>query len=245
MRSIFFFFLSLGIDLLKLKNVIFIPRFIKDIITFKNKGGKINSFSPILGENAQQVVDKHYFLQDLYVAQQIFKKSPANHLDIGSRIDGFVTHLASFRKVNVLDLRPIKIEHENIRFINKDLLKFETKEIFDSISCLHTIEHVGLGRYGDEINPNSYKQFYKKIIEILNQNGRLYISCPISKENKVYFNSQRTFDPNHILQLDKSLKLIEFSLINNHYKIFNDIDINKSYNYIDNNSCGIYIFEKN
>jgi hypothetical protein len=245
MRSIYFFFLSLGLDLLKLKNVIYIPSFIKNIITFKNRGGKIDFFSPVLAENVQQVVDKHYFLQDLYVAQQIFKKRPTNHLDIGSRIDGFVTHLATFRKVNVLDLRPIKIEHENIRFINKDLLKFETKEIFDSISCLHTIEHVGLGRYGDEINPNSYKQFYKKIIEILYQKGRLYISCPISKKNKVYFNSQRTFDPKHILQLDKSLKLIEFSLINNHYKMFNNIDINKSYNYMDNNSCGIYIFEKN
>ena len=245
MRSIFFFFLSLGLNILKLKNIIHIPRFIIDIIRFKNSGGKIDFISPILGDNVQQVVDKHYFLQDLYVAQQIFKNNPKNHLDIGSRIDGFVTHLASFRKVNVLDLRPINIEHENIRFINEDLLKFETKEIFDSISCLHTIEHVGLGRYGDEINPNSYKQFYKKIIKILNQKGRLYISFPISKENKVYFNSQRTFDPKHILQLDESLRLIEFSLINDDYKMINNIDINKSYNHIDNNSCGIYIFEKN
>ena len=129
MRSIFFFFLSLGLNILKLKNIIHIPRFIIDIIRFKNSGGKIDFISPILGDNVQQVVDKHYFLQDLYVAQQIFKNNPKNHLDIGSRIDGFVTHLASFRKVNVLDLRPINIEHENIRFINEDLLKFETKEI--------------------------------------------------------------------------------------------------------------------
>jgi len=39
----------------------------------------------------------HYFHQDLIVARRIFERDPRKHVDVGSRIDGFVAHLAVFR----------------------------------------------------------------------------------------------------------------------------------------------------
>jgi len=45
----------------------------------------------------------HYFHQDLIVARRIFERDPRKHVDVGSRIDGFVAHLAVFRQVEVID----------------------------------------------------------------------------------------------------------------------------------------------
>lgn len=38
----------------------------------------------------------HYFHQDLLVANLVYKHKPDLHLDVGSRIDGFIAHLLSF-----------------------------------------------------------------------------------------------------------------------------------------------------
>ena len=50
---------------------------------------------------------RDYFIQDLYMAQNIFKDNPKKHVDIGSRIDGFVANVASFREIELLDIRDI------------------------------------------------------------------------------------------------------------------------------------------
>ena len=63
-----------------------------------------------------------------------------------------------FMKVDVLDIRNLDINKKNINFIKGDLMdpKFTPNKKYKSISCLHTIEHFGLGRYGDKINPNGH-----------------------------------------------------------------------------------------
>ena len=96
----------------------------------------------------------HYFHQDLLVASFIHNKNPLRHIDIGSRIDGFIAHVASFRSIEVMDVRDLKgTGHENISFIKADLMNKDSAQnnITDSISCLHAIEHFGLGRYGDPV----------------------------------------------------------------------------------------------
>lgn len=100
----------------------------------------------------------HYFHQDLLVAQKIFKKKPERHIDIGSRVDGFVAHVAAFRKIEVLDIRPLENKTENIHFVQQDLMSDskDYKESTDSMSCLHTIEHFGLGRYNDPIDADGH-----------------------------------------------------------------------------------------
>ena len=89
----------------------------------------------------------HYFHQDLFVAQKIFRKAPNKHVDVGSRIDGFVAHVASFRELEVLGIRELTSVIPNIRFCRCDLLDVPVRfhEYCDSLSCLHVVEHVGLG----------------------------------------------------------------------------------------------------
>ena len=65
----------------------------------------------------------HYFHQDLLVAKFINDNKPKRHVDVASRIDGFVAHVASFREIEVLDIRPLpKSQHKNIKFKQTDLM---------------------------------------------------------------------------------------------------------------------------
>ena len=45
------------------------------------------------------VASGHYFHQDLLVAQWLNAANPQRHIDVGSRVDGFVAHVAAFREI--------------------------------------------------------------------------------------------------------------------------------------------------
>ena len=112
-----------------------------------------------------------YFWQDLYVAQRIFKNNPRRHVDVGSRIDGFVAHVATFRSIEVIDVRPLKSIIPNVRFTQLDITNCNKEEITDSISCLHAMEHFGLGRYGDTICYNGHVIGLRNITRMLKSRG--------------------------------------------------------------------------
>ena len=170
------------------------PNFILDLIKFE-KQSKIQSIFPIISEKKFTQFDKHLFQLDLIVAQEIYNENPKNHLDIGSRVDGLVAHVASFRKIDVLDIRELRISYKkNISVITKDLLEINSSEIrYDSISSVGCIAHIGLGRYGDKIDVEGDKKALKIISKILNENGMLYLAVPTGKE-KVVFNSHRQYN---------------------------------------------------
>jgi hypothetical protein len=63
-----------------------------------------------------------YFHQDLFVAQRVFAAKPRRHIDIGSRIDGFVAHLATWREIEVIDVRPNHSSAKGIVFHTADIL---------------------------------------------------------------------------------------------------------------------------
>ena len=104
------FLCQCGINLLKFKNVKYIIKYFRDYLKF-SKLSKIDLIFPILGEHKEKssAVIKHYFNQDLLVATYIYKNNPKKHVDIGSRIDGFVAHVATFRKIEVFDLGCVRL----------------------------------------------------------------------------------------------------------------------------------------
>lgn len=137
----------------------------------------------------------HYFHQDLLVARRIFKSNPEKHVDIGSRIDGFVAHVASFRELEVFDIRPLPNNIPNVRFVQADLMAPVGDNLTcycDSLSCLHALEHFGLGRYGDPVNYDGYLIGLNNLSDILKKGGKLYISVPIGPQ-RIEFNAHRVF----------------------------------------------------
>ena len=117
----------------------------------------------------------HYFHQDLLVARRIYANNPSRHVDIGSRIDGFVAHVASFRKLEIIDVRSMVYNIPNVTFSQADLMKgldSKLEECCDSLSCLHALEHFGLGRYGDPVNYNGYLLGLDNLYLILKKGGK-------------------------------------------------------------------------
>lgn len=59
-----------------------------------------------------------YFWQDLWCAKLIYENKPLHHYDIGSRIDGFIAHLASFRdNIHLIDIRPFDMNIPGVDFV--------------------------------------------------------------------------------------------------------------------------------
>ena len=189
----------------------------------------------------------HYFHQDLLVAKLNNEHNPKRHIDVASRVDGFVAHVASYREIEVLDVRPLeKSVHENIKFRQADLMNSQDIGKTDSLSCLHVIEHFGLGRYSDPIDVDGHNKGITNLVNLVEENGRMYISFLIGKNDEVHFNAHRVFHPTTILKhpsIKRSMRLIRFDFVDDN----GDLHLSKSLADIDTDTkfgCGIYTFEK-
>lgn len=157
-------------------------------------------------------VTGHYFFQDLWAARKIFQRRPERHIDIGSRIDGFVAHLLTFMPVTVIDVRPLASGVAGLDFIRADAINlhgFSDRSV-DSISSLHAIEHFGLGRYGDPVDPDGWRKAMLGLQRVLRPGGRLYLSVPVGRE-RLCFNAHRIFSPMRILDTLADLALVSFA----------------------------------
>jgi len=143
----------------------------------------------------------HYFHQDLLVARRIFALAPRRHIDVASRFDGFVAHVAAFRPIEVLDVRAADVEIPNVSFTVADLtasLPTDLRECTDSLSSLHAIEHFGLGRYGDPVDLDGHLAAIDNFHQMLEPGGTLHLSTPIGP-NRLEFNAQRVFSVGYLL----------------------------------------------
>lgn len=156
----------------------------------------------------------HYFWQDLICAQWINSERPQTHLDLGSRIDGFIAHLLTFMSVDVLDIRPLgtNIPGLTSRVIDAQSGLADYSRKYQSVSSLHSIEHFGLGRYRDPVDVDGHSKGLVALSDCVAPGGYLFISFPIGQPS-VEFNSQRILHPEWPISLLPNFDLIEFVLI--------------------------------
>lgn len=225
-----------------------LPRYRKEMQRFKEQGGVVSSMHPILNnyDDSAGVVKGHYFHQDLLVSQFIYDRNPARHLDIGSRIDGFVAHVASFREIEIMDTRPLSIaNHPRIRFVQANLMEAQDdlNGKFDSLSCLHALEHFGLGRYSDPVDADGHLKGFNAISDLLAPGGTFYLSFPVGRE-RVEFNAHRVFDPNSPVAWaqQKRLHLQRFDLVDDSGDLHKNADIQDAVGL--DFGCGIYTFDR-
>ncbi len=170
----------------------------------------------------------HYFHQDLHVARRIFEGKPDKHLDVGSRVDGFIAHVASFREITILDIRPLIGKIPNVSFSQCNImgdLAPALVESTDSLSCLHTLEHFGLGRYGDPVNYDGYLEGYNNLYRILRPGGKLYLSVPIGPL-RIEFDAHRVFSMAFLLELvSGGFEVDAFSYVDDKGDFYPDVGI--------------------
>lgn len=216
-----------------------------------DKEFKIMSLNPQIADKYEPAgnLDKHYFLQDIYFAEKIFNSNPERHIDIGSRIDGFSAHVSVFREIEIIDIRGLEVQHSNIKFIKADLLSIDEgfNSITDSISALHSIEHFGLGRYGDKIDSNGHLKAFEKIYFMLKKGGKFYFSTPIGKQ-RIEFDAHRVFSLDYLIRIFENRFIInEFSYIDDNGKLNLFPTIDESLIKTINNSsysCGLFTLTK-
>ncbi len=208
-----------GIDPIKvLRSLRGLPRYVRDFFRFRSSYTGRLEFLPCLHDWYEEggTTKSEYFWQDLLVARMIFKARPEKHVDVGSRVDGFVAHVASFRDIEVFDVRPITTQIPGVIFKQANLMKpVEGMAGYcDSLSCLHALEHFGLGRYGDPIDSEGYERGLVNMARLLRENGIFYLSVPIGID-RVEFNAHRVFDPRVIIDCAKrhSLNLSALTVI--------------------------------
>jgi len=177
----------------------------------------------------------------LWVFENVLKNKPSEHVDIAStyQMSGYLSKIV---RTTFIDIRPIKTTLKNLTVISGNILDLEYKSnSVESLSCLHVVEHIGLGRYGDPIDPEGARKACQELERILAKDGYLYFSTPIGRE-RICFNAHRVTPPEIILEYFKKLKLVSFSVVDDN-GIFKENEDYKKYSKSDY-GCGMFVFTK-
>lgn len=116
-------------------------------------------------------------------------------LDIGCYYSNFPISLASMGfSVTGVDLADYELTHPNFKFIKGDMVSVSLPaNTYDLATCISTLEHIGLGVYGDDNDLSADKKVMQIIYKNLKKNGRLLLTVPFGKK---YLNSSfRSYDP--------------------------------------------------
>jgi len=191
------------------------PFFVRDWLRFRRLGGRaaVLDFYPCLHDRtATTGVDSHYFHQAIWGFKRIQSNLPESHVDVGSDVR-WVGMLTCVTRVCFIDIRPLSIQLDNYESKEGSIvaLPFPDRSL-SSVSSLHVIEHIGLGRYGDPIDPEGSAKAGAELMRVLAPGGRLYISMPIGNA-RVQFNGQRVFSVADVLALFPGLGLVELSIV--------------------------------
>jgi SAM-dependent methyltransferase len=244
--------------ILFINDIIGKPKFYSDLHKFKKQKKQINDADFIFGRLYPCLIDKYsnngsakgdYFHQDLLVARRIYENNPKKHVDIGSRVDGFVAHVASFRDIIAIDIRPSVGQTHNIKFVQQDFmseLKDDMIDYCDSLSSLHAMEHFGLGRFGDAVDFQGHIVGINNLHKMLKKGGKLYFSVPIGTPQRIEFNAHRIFSPKYLVkQFEEKYNFDMFSYVDGNGDLHENIDIESFKNtYSDIIGCGIFEMTK-
>jgi len=223
-----------------------LPRYLSDWHRFKAMPGapklKWRESYPCLADATRTTrLDAHYFYQGAWLARQLVAAKPDRHVDIASSILAIGVLSAHVPTVFV-DIRPPDVDLPNLDRVVGSItsLPFADASI-PSLSCLHVIEHIGLGRYGDSLDPTGAERAAKELQRVLNPAGRLYLSTPVGRE-RICFNAHRVFSPATIVRMFNDLQLERFAFVDDAGALHASAkpDDARALNY----GCGLFRFKK-
>jgi hypothetical protein len=156
--------------------------------------------------------DRHYILHCAWAARVLAATRPALHVDIGSSLT-FSTQVSAFVPIDFYDLRPARLALTGLRSKSADLMALPFADgSLPSLSCMHTIEHIGLGRYGDPLDPDGDLKALAELTRVLAPNGDLLVVVPVGRP-RIAYNAHRIYSHEMVLAALARLRLHEFTLI--------------------------------
>jgi hypothetical protein len=224
----------------------YLPKYIGHWMRFSNlnEGDQLRLVDayPNLGDWVTSTpFDPHYFYQAAWLARQLASDPPARHLDIGSDVR-LIGTLSAFVSTEFMDFRPLDATLPGLNCTSGDITALPmADDSVLSLSCLHVVEHIGLGRYGDPIDPEGSRKAIAELTRVLAPGGSLFLSLPVGRE-RVCFNAHRVFAPKTILELSGKLKLASFALVDDTGRFWPDCSLSQA-NDLDY-GCGMFVLKK-
>jgi hypothetical protein len=204
-------------------------RFLIEWVKYKRLDGAegtrlVDSYPCLSDRTARSGTDSHYFFQDRWAFARIRESGATEHVDVGSRLD-FIGFLTTICTVTFVDIRPFVVPVDNLDSRMGSILAMPFPDAsVRSLSCLHVSEHIGLGRYGDPLDPAGTRKACAELQRILAIGGHLYFSLPVGKP-RVCFNAHRIHAPAQILEYFSQLSLVELSGITDGGAFIRNIDM--------------------
>jgi SAM-dependent methyltransferase len=228
--------------------IILSPFVIKDYLSYINRDDKkrfsikLSDFYPCVKDKTIKTnFDAHYIYHTAWATRKVKEINPTIHIDISSSLY-FSSIVSAFVPIDFFDYRPAELNLSNLKSNHADLTKLPfPNDSIKSLSCMHTIEHVGLGRYGDTIDSDGDLKAISELKRVLAKGGSLLFVVPVG-EPKIEFNAHRIYSHEQIMEYFGDLKLKEFTLITDDGKFIE----NASKNLVNNQKygCGCFWFKK-
>ena len=189
--------------------------------------------------------DRHYVFHCAWAARVLARNRPAEHADISSSLY-FIGVASAFLPIRFLDFRPANLGLSMVKEDAVDIrqLPFENESIY-SLSCMHVVEHIGLGRYGDPIDYDGDLAACAELARVIALGGCLLFVVPLAAQARIVFNAHRVYTFDQVLDMFRGMILEEFSLIPDNAADGNLIvSPNKELLERQSYGCGCFLFRK-
>ena len=197
---------------------------------------------PCLNDNTPTTgFDSHYTYQGPWVMRNLLHRRPAKHVDVGSWT-AYLGFFSSLQPTEFVDIRPAQLSLPGLTPREGSVLHLPyTENSLESLSCLHVVEHIGLGRYGDPIDPLGTMKALRELSRVVAKGGDLYLSLPVGVE-KIFFNAHRVTHPRVVLENMEGMKLVSLSgvLDDGQYLENAELELLSRQKY----ACGLFHFMK-
>ena len=157
--------------------------------------------------------DRHYVFHTAWASRIISETQPNSHVDIASS-RYFVSSVSAFVPTTFIDFRPADLNLSGLTSKSGTLMQLPYEDnCIESLSCMHVVEHIGLGRYGDDLDYDGDLKSAKELARVLRPGGSLLFVVPVSGQARIQFNAHRIYTFEQVVNLFPELQLVEFSLI--------------------------------
>jgi hypothetical protein len=209
--------------------------FTKQFSHFKEQSSLDGRFAPkqtdwfphLNDDTPETGFDPHYVLHTSWAARVLAKTKPEVHVSFGDSLY-FVGIASAFTAVTFCDIRKSGLPFRDIKENSADLtdLPSSWSGTLESISCMHVLEHIGLGRYGDTLDASGDRKAAAELTRVLAPGGQLLMVVPMEEPPRVCFNAHRLYSYSQVMDLFPELSLMEFTLITTEGQLFENADPN-------------------
>jgi hypothetical protein len=229
------------------------PIFMADFFRFKREiqnkergmNIRISDWYPCLDDRTDKTTfDHHYVFHTAWAARVLAQTKLEKHIDISSSLY-FCSIASAFIPIDFYDFRPAPLNLTNLTCGAADLtaLSFANNSI-KSLSCMHVIEHIGLGRYGDPLDPNGDIKAVNELKRVVSIGGNLLVVVPVGSP-RIMFNAHRIYSFAQVRDLFDGFSLKQFALITDEPSNGLILNADPSFADIQKYGCGCFWFVKN